>query len=39
VWWSVAAVSSEIKFSASHEWIAIDGTVGTVGITDYAQAS
>jgi glycine cleavage system H protein len=28
---------SESRFSKSHEWIALDGTVGTVGITDYAQ--
>ena len=24
-------------FSEDHEWIDVDGTVGTVGITDYAQ--
>jgi glycine cleavage system H protein len=28
---------SDTKFSEEHEWIAIDGDVGTVGITDYAQ--
>ncbi|KAI8319866.1 glycine cleavage system H-protein [Martensiomyces pterosporus] len=27
------------KYTASHEWIAIDNGVGTVGITDYAQSS
>ncbi|MEN9344274.1 MAG: glycine cleavage system protein [Chlamydiota bacterium] len=26
-----------MKFTASHEWIRIDGDVGTVGITHYAQ--
>lgn len=26
-----------IKFSKDHEWISIDGGVGTVGITDHAQ--
>lgn len=26
-----------IKFSQDHEWINIEGDVGTVGITDYAQ--
>ncbi len=26
-----------LKFTRSHEWIEIDGDVGTVGITDYAQ--
>ncbi len=25
------------KFSKDHEWIEVDGGVGTVGITDYAQ--
>lgn len=27
-----------IKFSEEHEWISVDGDVGTVGITDYAQS-
>lgn len=26
-----------IKYSAQHEWIKIEGDVGCVGITDYAQ--
>lgn len=26
-----------IHFTREHEWIAVDGGVGTVGITDYAQ--
>lgn len=26
-----------IRFTKDHEWIKVDGTVGTVGITDYAQ--
>jgi len=25
-------------FTKDHEWIDVDGTVGTVGITDYAQS-
>lgn len=25
------------KFSKDHEWIEVDGAVGTIGITDYAQ--
>ncbi len=29
---------SEMKFSDEHEWIRLDGDIGTVGITDYAQA-
>ena len=27
------------KFSQDHEWITIEGDVGTVGITDFAQQS
>jgi glycine cleavage system H protein len=27
-----------IYFSKDHEWIKVDGTTATVGITDYAQA-
>jgi glycine cleavage system H protein len=26
-----------IKYSEDHEWIKVEGDVGTVGITDYAQ--
>jgi glycine cleavage system H protein len=28
---------SQLRFSKDHEWIAVDGDVGTVGITQYAQ--
>ncbi|MBM3489351.1 MAG: glycine cleavage system protein GcvH [Alphaproteobacteria bacterium] len=28
---------SETRFTKDHEWIRLDGTVGTCGITDYAQ--
>ncbi|MEH6630020.1 MAG: glycine cleavage system protein GcvH [Halopseudomonas aestusnigri] len=28
---------SEIKFSEDHEWIVVDGDIGTVGITEFAQ--
>jgi len=27
------------KYTKEHEWVAVIGTVGTVGITDYAQNS
>ena len=27
------------KYTKEHEWISVDGTKGTVGITDYAQNS
>lgn len=26
------------KFTKDHEWITVDGEIGTVGISDYAQA-
>ena len=25
------------KFTDSHEWISVDGTIGTVGVTNYAE--
>ena len=28
---------AEVKYSEDHEWISIEGDVGTVGITDFAQ--
>ncbi len=28
---------SDMKFSEEHEWIRLEGDIGTVGITDYAQ--
>jgi glycine cleavage system H protein len=28
---------AEVKYSENHEWISIEGDVGTVGITDFAQ--
>lgn len=28
---------STLKYSKEHEWVAIDGDTGTVGITDHAQ--
>lgn len=27
-----------IRFTKEHEWVRVDGKVGTVGITDYAQS-
>jgi len=27
------------KYTKEHEWISVEGTSGTVGITDYAQSS
>lgn len=28
---------SDLKYSASHEWVKTDGDVATIGITDHAQ--
>ena len=31
-------VPDDLKYTDSHEWIRVEGDVGTVGITDHAQA-
>ena len=28
---------SELKFLSSHEWVAVDGDVATIGVSDHAQ--
>jgi glycine cleavage system H protein len=33
------AYPANYKYTKEHEWISVDGTKGTVGITDYAQDS
>ena len=33
-----ANVPADLKYASSHEWIRIEGDIGTVGITDHAQA-
>ncbi len=33
------ACPTHLKYTKEHEWIAVDGSVGTVGITDYAQST
>jgi len=30
-------VLMELKFTREHEWIMVEGEIGTIGITDYAQ--
>ena len=30
---------SEIRYSEQHEWIRIEGDIGTIGISDYAQGA
>ena len=29
---------ANLKYTAEHEWVAIDGDIATVGITDFAQS-
>ncbi len=31
------SIPKELKYSKEHEWIRVDGNIGTVGITDFAQ--
>ena len=28
---------SNVKYTKDHEWIRVEGDIGTIGITDYAQ--
>jgi glycine cleavage system H protein len=35
----MANVPEDLHYSKDHEWIKLDGEVGTIGITDYAQHS
>ncbi len=30
-------IPEQLRYAASHEWIAVDADIGTVGITDHAQ--
>ncbi|NWG29167.1 MAG: glycine cleavage system protein GcvH [Ignavibacteriaceae bacterium] len=30
-------VPDNIKYTRDHEWVRVDGKIGTIGITDYAQ--
>ncbi|MCO6460815.1 MAG: glycine cleavage system protein GcvH [Saprospiraceae bacterium] len=31
------SIPKDLKYSAEHEWIRVEGNIGTVGITDFAQ--
>lgn len=31
-------IPDDLKYAESHEWIRVEGTIGTVGISDHAQA-
>jgi glycine cleavage system H protein len=33
------AYPADYRYTKEHEWIKVDGNIGTVGITDYAQNS
>jgi glycine cleavage system H protein len=33
------AYPTNYRYTREHEWIAVDGNIGTIGITDYAQNS
>lgn len=33
------AYPTEYKYTKEHEWLAVEGTTGTIGITDHAQNS
>ncbi len=30
-------IPEQLRYAASHEWISVEGGIGTVGITDHAQ--
>ncbi len=32
------SIPEELRYSEKHEWISIEGDIGTVGISDYAQS-
>ncbi len=36
---NVMAYPADYRYTKEHEWIQVAGTIGTVGITDYAQNS
>ena len=31
------SIPANLKYSADHEWVKIDGNIATIGITDFAQ--
>jgi glycine cleavage system H protein len=33
------AYPAKFRYTREHEWISVDGNIGTIGITDYAQNS
>jgi glycine cleavage system H protein len=35
---SETRVPDDLRYTEQHEWISLDGELGTIGITDYAQS-
>lgn len=33
----MSTIPEQLRYAASHEWISVEGEIGTVGITDHAQ--
>jgi glycine cleavage system H protein len=33
------SIPKDLKYSKEHEWIKVEGNIGTVGITDFAQGN
>lgn len=31
------SIPGNLKYTKEHEWVLIEGTIGTIGVTDYAQ--
>lgn len=31
-------IPEELKYTEEHEWVRVEGNIGTIGITDYAQS-
>jgi glycine cleavage system H protein len=31
-------IPEDLKYTKEHEWIRVEGNIGTVGITDFAQS-
>jgi glycine cleavage system H protein len=34
----MSTIPDQLRYAASHEWIKVEGDIGTVGITDHAQS-
>lgn len=35
----MAQVNEALKYTEDHEWVAVEGNIATIGITDFAQSS